>query len=331
MAVIDIRIADWKGAVSQSSPIARWPVPRIASPSLSSPKMEPVVSVLMPTWNRARFLLDAVRSVLDQSYGRLELIVVDDGSTDDTPALLAGVADARLRVITAPHRGIGAALNAAEAAATGEIIARLDSDDLWLPTMLAGQVAALGAHPEADLVYARSQVIDEAGQRRSEYWGRALRYPDDPLRSLLYCDPICTITAVHRRRVHARIGGWAEHLAVGEDADFNLRLALTGRFLFRDAVVALNRRHPGNQTADVSRFHTDRRAVLDAFFSRPDVPAPARALRALAYSNLDAEHGFALRAAGRWREATPLFARAIAQAPDPLRAAARIAWFTLRV
>jgi hypothetical protein len=67
-------------------------------------------------------------------------------------------------------------------------------------------------------------------------------------------DPVCTITAVYRRRALDRVGPWAEHLEVGEDADLNLRVAMAGRFLFRDAVVALNRRHPGNQSRDPSRF-----------------------------------------------------------------------------
>jgi len=290
----------------------------------------PRVTVLMPTYDRARFLREAVDSVLGQSFDDLELIVVDDGSTDETQDLLAAVRDSRLRRLARPHRGIGAALNAGLAAASGEFVARCDSDDVWLPTILADQLAAFTPHPEIDVVYARSQVIDERGNRLEEYWGRPLRFPDDPLLSLLYADPVCTITAVHRRRVFDRVGGWAEHLEVGEDADLNLRISLAGRFLFRDAVVALNRRHPGNQSRDVSRFHAGRRAVLDGFYARSDVPPRARAARALAYSNLDAEYGLHLRGEGRWRDASAAFARAVREAPNPLRAAARIAWFLLK-
>src|SRR5436309_4419777 len=220
----------------------------------------------MPTWNRAPFVAEAVASVLGQSYGALELVVVDDGSTDDTSDVLGAIRDQRLRVIATPHRGIGAALNAAFAVASGDVVARLDSDDLWLPTMVADQLAALVARVDVDVVHARSQVIDASGRRRDELWGRPLRVPDDPLLSLLYVDPICTITAVYRRRLLDRVGPWPEHVQVGEDADLNLRVALAGgRFLFRDAVVALNRRHPGNQSGDTTRFHAGRRAVLDAF------------------------------------------------------------------
>ena len=292
--------------------------------------LRPLVSVLMPTYNRARLLTEAIHSVLGQSYEPLELVVVDDGSTDDTRAILSTVDDPRLRVVITPHRGIGAALNAGFAVASGEFIARLDSDDLWLPTMLADQLCALAANPDADVVYARSQVIDERGQRKDEYWGRPLRFPDDPLRSLLYVDPVCTITAVYRRTALERVGPWAEHLEVGEDADLNLRVALAGRFVFRDAVVALNRRHPDNQSRDASRFFAGRRAALDGFYARDDVPPRARAAQALAYSNLDAEHGLYLRGEGRWRDASTAFAKAIRKAPNPVRAAARIAWFLMK-
>jgi glycosyltransferase involved in cell wall biosynthesis len=291
----------------------------------------PLVSVLMPTYNRARFVTEAVRSVLDQSYEALELVVVDDGSTDETRDVLAAVHDARLRVVATPHRGIGAALNAGLAIASGDFVARLDSDDVWSRTMLADQLSALTARPDVDVVYARSEVIDERGDRKNEYWGQPLRFPDDPLLSLLYVDPVCTITAVYRRRALDRVGPWAEHLEVGEDADLNLRVAMAGRFLFRDAVVALNRRHPGNQSRDPSRFHAGRRAVLDGFYARPDVPPQARAARALAYSNLDAEYGLHLRGEGRWREASFAFAQAIREAPNPVRAATRIVWFLTRV
>jgi hypothetical protein len=151
----------------------------------------PLVSVLMPTYNRARFVIEAVRSVLDQSYEALELVVVDDGSTDETRDVLAAVHDARLRMVATPHRGIGAALNAGLAIASGDFVARLDSDDIWSRTMLADQLSALTARPDVDVVYARSEVIDERGDRKYEYWGQPLRFPDDPLLSLLYVDPVC--------------------------------------------------------------------------------------------------------------------------------------------
>jgi hypothetical protein len=138
------------------------------------------------------------------------------------------------------------------------------------------------------------------------------------LRSLLYVDP------VHDHRGapacgHERVGATTRSLC-REDADLNLRIALAGRFLFRDAVVALNRRHRGNQTRDLQRFHT-RVGRARPLLRAPRFSAGALAARALAYSNLDAEHGLQLGDDGRWREAAAAFAAAVRGAPNPARVA----------
>ena len=111
------------------------------------------VSVVIPTYNRAHTVLDAVWSVLTQRFRDLELIVVDDGSTDDTAARLAAVGDPRLQVIMGRHAGVSAARNLGVAKASGDLIAFLDSDDLWHPDKLACEVAFLTRHPEVDAVF----------------------------------------------------------------------------------------------------------------------------------------------------------------------------------
>src|SRR5919108_386145 len=111
------------------------------------------VSVVIPTYNRAHTVLDAVWSVLTQRFRDLELVVVDDGSTDDTAARLAAVDDPRLQVIMGRHAGVSAARNLGVAKASGELVAFLDSDDLWHPEKLACEVAFLTRHPEVDAVF----------------------------------------------------------------------------------------------------------------------------------------------------------------------------------
>ena len=107
------------------------------------------VSVIIPTYNRAALVKEAVASVLAQTWREFELIVVDDGSTDDTPEALAPYAS-RIRLLRRENRGgVSAARNAGMAAARGEWLAFLDSDDLWLPEKLARQMAYLAAHPDA--------------------------------------------------------------------------------------------------------------------------------------------------------------------------------------
>jgi hypothetical protein len=108
--------------------------------------------------DRERYVREAIDSVLGQTFGDLELIVVDDGSTDGTAAAVAAVGDPRLRYVGQPHRGIGAAMNTGLRAARGRYVARLDSDDVWLPDLLATQVAVLESRPEVDVVYGRAQA-----------------------------------------------------------------------------------------------------------------------------------------------------------------------------
>ena len=109
------------------------------------------VSVIMPVYNGERFLLDAVRSVEAQGLERLEILVIDDGSTDGTAAILAGLGS-RVRAVRQPNRGPAAARNQGLALARGNVIAFLDADDLWSPGGLADMLAHLEAHPEIDIV-----------------------------------------------------------------------------------------------------------------------------------------------------------------------------------
>ncbi len=125
----------------------------------------PLVSVVLPTYNRARLLGQAVESVVGQTYRNLELIVVDDGSTDDTPSYLASLTDSRLTILRRSHTGNTAAVrNAGIEAARGEWIAFLDSDDCWLATKLETQLRRLLAAPDHRWSYTGFSLVDETGQ-----------------------------------------------------------------------------------------------------------------------------------------------------------------------
>src|SRR4051794_13197703 len=110
---------------------------------------EPTVSVVVPTYNQPRLLSETLDGVLAQTFADFEVVVVDDGSTDDTPAVLARYAgrDGRVRVVRQPNAGIGAARNRGLDEARGRYVAPLDHDDLWMPGKLAAQVAFMQAHP----------------------------------------------------------------------------------------------------------------------------------------------------------------------------------------
>lgn len=135
------------------------------------------VSVILPTYNRERYLPEAIASVFAQTLHDLELIIVDDGSTDSTAALVGAIADERVRYIALPHRGLCAALNAGLRAARGEFIARLDSDDVFLPEALTTLVAALSADSGIDVVWAKGQLMNSEGRDQPRWRELAGAFP----------------------------------------------------------------------------------------------------------------------------------------------------------
>lgn len=291
----------------------------------------PAVSVLMPTFNRAPFLGEAIGSVLAQRYADLELIVVDDGSTDATDSLLASFDDPRLRVLRRHHAGVRAALKAGLQLARGCYVARNDSDDVWRPELLTQLLPVLEADARVGAVYGRATHIDGSGRPMPGGRGTALRRPADPLGSLLRTDYTCAVTTVVRREA-VDWSGWADGLSTSEDWETVLRVALHYDVRFVDRVVAQVRLHAGNTIAGpghAARALHDRLAVLESVLSDPAMPAAlaasAPAFRrevyigtALQYVDLRA-YGAALRT----------LAAALAAGGNPARSAARIAWCML--
>src|SRR6202041_1354445 len=130
----------------------------------------PAISVLMPTYNGERFLRPAIESILNQTFPNFELIVIDDGSTDNTPHILSEFNDTRLTVLTNPkNSGIAAATNRALSAARAEYIALQDHDDISLPHRLQTQLDFLNTHPEIALVGSAATLIDQNGIPYAEF------------------------------------------------------------------------------------------------------------------------------------------------------------------
>lgn len=126
--------------------------------------MEGLVSVVIPTYNRARYLAEAVESVLAQSYPHVEVIIIDDGSTDDTSAVAARYAS-KVRYVWQPNSERGAARNRGLRLARGEFVAFLDSDDVWMPDKLARDLQLFQRRPEIGLVYSDIRLMDAQGRR----------------------------------------------------------------------------------------------------------------------------------------------------------------------
>ena len=190
------------------------------------------VSVIIPVYNGAATIGRALDSVFDQTFTDYEVVVVNDGSTDDTAAVLAGYGD-RIHVVTQANRGLPAARNAAVAASRGELLALIDHDDQWLPQKLALAAAAMLSDPGAVLLYSDMIVVNEAGEeiRRSQIRPDTAHAPTmDEMLARIW--PITPSTVVMRRDAFDRAGGFCEQLISAEDIHFWLLVREQGHFIY---------------------------------------------------------------------------------------------------
>ncbi len=189
----------------------------LAAAGAPAPELAPstTISVIMAVRDRADVVADAVESVVAQTHGNWELVVVDDGSTDDTASVVRSVApdDPRITVIDGDGSGVGAARNRALDAATGEVITYLDSDNWWLPTYLEHVAAAFAARPDARTAVTAQLVVEESTGR----W----RFRDDrrPLRDLVHGNLFDLNSFAHRRSLIEERGGFDVDLARFGDWD----------------------------------------------------------------------------------------------------------------
>src|ERR1700674_4389763 len=192
----------------------------------------PRVSVIIPIYNGAATIERALKSVFDQTFTDFEIVVIDDGSTDDTPSVLAKFGD-RIRMFRQPNRGLPGARNAGVAMSRGELLALIDHDDQWLPRKLELTVAALLDNPSAALVYSDMIVVNEAGEesRGSPIKSDTAHAPTmDEMLTRIW--PITPSTVVMRRDAFDRAGGFCETLISAEDIHFWLLMREQGDFIY---------------------------------------------------------------------------------------------------
>ena len=200
----------------------------------------PRVSVVLPVRDGRDFVAEALESVLAQSRPPYEVVVVDDGSTDDTAAVVDAIP--RVRCLRQPHRGVAAARNAGVGASTGELIAFIDHDDRWLPDKLAIQVAQLSADPGLGFCLAHQRQFLEPGMARPS-WLRP---------QLLEGPHVCYLPSalLVRREVFLAVGPYDEAHPISSDADWFLRAKDAGVRMAVVPEVLLERRiHRANQSS----------------------------------------------------------------------------------
>lgn len=244
------------------------------------------VSVIIPSYNHATYIRQCVDSVLGQTCRDLEVIVVDDGSSDGSLEILQSYGDA-ITLIYQDNRGTQAARNAAIAASSGELIAILDSDDYWLPHKLAAQVALFDRRPELGLVYAFADTVNPAGERTNVGWhlGAPVIHPYGALAQLLLGCYIPALTATFRRTCIEDVGSFDENLLGSGDWDLWIRIAARYPIACVEQPLAHYRIHPTNTTKLLFRtkaIRTEHGQVLQKAFQLPEVSALPQKIRDMA-------------------------------------------------
>ena len=263
--------------------------------------MTPAVSVLMPVYNAQRYLTAAMASVLDQTFRDFELIVVDDGSTDSSPAILGryAAADARVRLVSRPNTGYVPALNEALALARAPLVARMDADDVSLPTRFEKQVAYLAANPDCVLLGTHVVQMDADGDVIGPMSDVAFGHDMIDADLLGRGWPIVHPTVMMRPEAVRQVGGYDPSLCPNEDHDLFLRLAEVGRVENLPEVLLHYRRHAASESTLKRAWSPDlvTRIIVDACRRRGiPVPLAATANAAVPEPLADLERGWAWQA-----------------------------------
>jgi hypothetical protein len=283
------------------------------------------VSVIIPAYNASRFLKAAIDSVLAQTYADIEVIVIDDGSTDDTAQIASN--SPGVICIRKPNGGVSSARNAGVRSSTGDYVAFLDADDVWHPQKIACQVALMEQHADCDLSYTRMSVDSEtdsvtsttvdAGQMRHtriDELGPSFRNPF-----------FGTSSVIVRRAAFDRAGGFDETLPFAEDINFFLRVVIDRPLVFILEFVSVYKRPVvGSLSQDSSAGYAKLIGVYDVLLrERPELATRHPQLVATTLAEMHMRHARSLLRAGRRVATIGAVVRSLRAAPT------RSAWRVL--
>ncbi len=227
------------------------------------------VSVVIPAYNRADLILETIQSVLAQTFTDYEIIVVDDGSTDNTAEILRELIESgKIQYVWQENQGESAARNHGLRLAQGEYIAFLDSDDLWLPQKLEAQVSYLDAHPEAGLAQSSFTKFDDATGEdlgtRSGAWFSGWIYPEILMH---WSDLMAADAVLIPAKVIERVGGFDEKLRRGEDLDLWRRISRYYPFAAMPEILTKVRVHSNSVSANKAEASKAFRIYLEKAFA----------------------------------------------------------------
>lgn len=279
--------------------------------------MQGTVSIILPTYNRAHLLLPVLESILNQDFGDFELIVVDDGSTDDTPQIISDIQtrDSRLRYVKlSENRGPSFARDEGFKYVMAKYVALADSDDLWVRGRLKEQVEVLEQHPQIEILFGDYLNIDHVHNSRDTGFALSavgmqeltLRHLSDDLwlieqgveKAILRSNFIGTPTVILRKEVFARVGGFDRMLQASEDLEFHWRAAISGtQYAFINKPLIERHVHRDSLTAQgtaplVRRLEALSKCRLASkSIDRSDLLSPIRSAELRTFRNLIWRYG----------------------------------------
>ena len=276
----------------------------------------PKVSVIVPAYNAMSFLPQTVSSVLAQTYADFEVIIINDGSSDDIEAWAHGLCDGRIQLISQVNSGPASARNHGLKNATGDYVAFLDADDIWMPTKLEKQVDLLNKNSEIGLVYTWIALIDEAGKhqgklRRNSAQGNV--WLDLTLHNIVECGSVALV-----RRECFNTAGWFDErraIAGSEDWDMWLRIAAHYSFGLIEEPLVDYRCHTDNLSSRWRQMAESFDLVLQKAFDTAPAYLQAYKNRSYGFAKLRAAWKALQHSAGDCKDAIALEKEAIANYP----------------
>lgn len=282
--------------------------------------------MIVPAHNAARTIGIAVDSVLGQTIADLELIVIDDGSTDSTAEVVRSRHDERIRCVKTENRGVARARNRGIDLSSGEFVAFLDADDVWLPAKLERQLQAMEAKPSVGLCFSSAELVNAERQRLADASAASL---SDYTEALLLRGNVVAgsaSSALVRRSLLQSAGGFDPELSQCADWELWLRLSLETDFHAISEPLVHVTKAPGSMSSDPALLERDTFALLDKFFDSPR-STPYRRLRRRAYGTQWMVCAGTYLHAGRVRDSLRCVSRGLLtdlrSAPKPLLLPAR--------
>lgn len=240
----------------------------------------PTVDIIIPAYNAAKYLPDALDSVAAQEFDDWQIVLVDDGSTDNTAEVIAPYRErfgAKMTYVRQTNRGLPAARNTAIRNSSSEYLALLDADDVWLPCRLAESVRALREHPNAGVAYGGITLIDSEGRPGQSFLGDE-KNANPKIATEIYTREIhlpCP-TVTFRRRCVEQVGLFDESMRATEDRDMWLRIAQRWDAIFVPKVLACYRVSPNAMSQNSERMLTAQLQFIAKHFGSPGCGRIAR-------------------------------------------------------